>query len=266
MKRCSTCNRTYTDPTLSFCIDDGTPLTSIAPQDETTVVSPRDNDSSANSDWSTPYRPPGSYVPPVKQASRRRAWPWILGILGAFILGIIAISIAAAILVPRLMRSRQNERAPRVETSNVNRSDNSNASEPANSNSEANVNVDTPPPTEHDQVLAQLTDLENEWTVANLNADKKKLERILADDYVGADDAAGPKSKAEYIRTIERDNTVEKWEFRDLRLILTGDRATLSGNINYVVQGGEVVFDFTDKFVWRDDRWQATGSVVKRRE
>ena len=239
----------------------------VASEDETTVVSPRGSDSSGNSDWNAPYRPPGSYVPPVTQVSRRRVWPWIVGILGAFILGIIAISIAAAILAPRLIRSRQNGPATGVETSNVNRSDNSNASEPAPSNIDQHADVDVPPPTEHDQVLAQLTDLENEWTVANLNADKKKLERILADDYVGpADEEGGPKSKAEYIRTIERDSQVEKWEFRDLRLSLTGDRATLSGNIVYVVEGRDQILDFTDKFVWRDGRWQATGSEVKRRE
>src|SRR5512145_1025710 len=165
MKRCSTCNRTYTDPNLSFCIDDGTPLTPVASEDETTVVSSQGSDSSGNSDWNAPYRPPGSYVSPITQVSRRRVWPWIVGSLGAFILGIIAISIAAAILAPRWIRSRQNEPATRVETGNVNRSDNSNASEPAPSNIDEH-DVEVPPPTEHDQVLAQLTDLENEWTVA----------------------------------------------------------------------------------------------------
>ena len=37
--------------------------------------------------------------------------------------------------------------------------------------------VNTPPPTDQEQVLAQLTNLEQEWTVANINADKKKLDR-----------------------------------------------------------------------------------------
>src|SRR5947207_7641798 len=104
MKRCSTCNRTYTDPSLSYCIEDGTPLTPVSSEDETTVVSPRNNEG----DWNArAYQPPGSYVPPGIEGGRgrRRAWPWVLGILGAFILGIAAISIAAAILVPRMMRS-----------------------------------------------------------------------------------------------------------------------------------------------------------------
>src|SRR5919106_4319437 len=108
MKRCSTCNRTYTDPNLSFCIDDGTPLTPVDPpltpvdpQDESTVVTPRDT--GANSNWNeTAYRPPTAYVPPP--ARRRRVWPWVLGLGGAFVLGIVAITIAAIMLIPRMER------------------------------------------------------------------------------------------------------------------------------------------------------------------
>src|SRR5215510_177802 len=32
MKRCPTCNREFTDPTLSFCIDDGTTLLRAEPE------------------------------------------------------------------------------------------------------------------------------------------------------------------------------------------------------------------------------------------
>src|ERR1044071_40818 len=31
MKRCPTCNRTYTDLSLNFCLEDGTPLSSDVP-------------------------------------------------------------------------------------------------------------------------------------------------------------------------------------------------------------------------------------------
>src|ERR671926_160946 len=31
MKRCPTCNRTYTDSSLNYCLEDGTPLTADAP-------------------------------------------------------------------------------------------------------------------------------------------------------------------------------------------------------------------------------------------
>lgn len=261
MKRCSTCNRTYTDPNLSFCIDDGTPLTPVQADDDTTVVRPRDNDSG---DWNAvAYRPPTAYVPPGSQVKpRRRVWPWVVGIAGAFILGILALSIAAVILAPRLLRSREN---PRIA---VRQPDNSNTATttPTNTNSDSTEPVNTPPPTDHEQVLAQLKELENEWTVANLNADKKKLDRILADDYAGQEsEEGGLQSKAEYIETIERDTQVEKWEFSELNLILAGDRATLSGIITYFIRDRSVSFDFKDRFVWREGRWQATGAELKRR-
>ena len=274
MKRCSTCNRTYTDPTLSFCIEDGTPLTPINSADETTVVSPREV---------TPYQPPGSYVPPGGEGRKRRVWPWVLGIGGAFLLGIVAISIAAAILVPRVLRSSRqqaerianesrNSNANESANANVNESANANVTVPANANVNTNENVnangkaDVPPPADHDQVLARLRDLENDWTVANLNADKKALDRILADDYVGPSSDGGLQTKAEYIRTIQRDTNIERWEFDDLKLMLAGDRATLTGKLTLHQQGRELVFDFKDKFVWRDSRWQATGSEVKPRQ
>jgi Domain of unknown function (DUF4440) len=263
MKRCSTCNRTYTDPNLSFCIDDGTPLTTVDADDDATVVNPRGNENG----WNTvAYQPPGTYVPPGTAGKRRRVWPWVVGLLGAFILGILAIGIAAILLAPRMIR-RIERPAPRVRVENSNTNTNSNINTNTNTNTaEANTNsnehVDTPPPANHDQVLAQLTDLENEWTVANLNADKKKLDRILADDYVGQGSENALQSKADYLRSIERDTSVEKWEFNNLKLTLIGDRATLSGTVTLFHRKGKQVLDFTDKFVWRDGRWQATGSVV----
>ena len=258
MKRCRTCNRTYTDANLSYCIDDGTPLTTDVPEDEATVVTPpssSDDGRSVNDDWNAAaYRPPSNYVPPgaMPPGKRRRAWVWAVGVLGAFLLGAIALSIAAAILLPRLIRSE----ADRIIVGNSNE----NWSETSSTE-----NVDAPAPTDEVQVLAQLTDIENEWTVANLNADKKKLDRILADDYVGPrpPPQGGLLGKKEYIETIQRDNTVEKWEFSDLKLQLSGDRATLTGKIKYyLVRQPEAAFTFTDKFVWRDGRWQATGSEI----
>lgn len=269
MKRCSTCSRTYTDPNLSFCIDDGTPLTNVETEDESTVVRARDNED----DWNpVAYRPPAAYVPPgTPDKPRRRVWPWIVGIAAAFFLGIVAIGIVAAIMVPRMMRARENPRIAVRQPENSNtaeNNDNSNtAAAPSNTNSNATEHVNTAPPVDHDQVLAQLKDLENEWTVANLNADKKKLDLILADDYAGqeSEENSGLITKAEYIKKIERDTQIEKWDFSDLKLVLAGDRATLTGIITYFVRDRSISYDFNDKFVWRDGRWQATGSEVKRR-
>ncbi len=232
MKRCRTCNRTYTDPNLSYCIEDGTPLTTEVTED-------------------IPYRPPSASVPsgtmpqpPVKQ---RRAWPWIVGILGAFILGAVAIMIAVAILVPRMLQSRQANPPVIVAPERTDQPEN---------------DVDTTAaPTDETQVLAQLTDIENEWTVANMNADRQKLDRILADDYVGQG-PAGLQGKKEYLDGIQRDTVTDRWQFDDLKVQLSGDRATLTGKVTLFSRGGQEAFNFIDKFVWRDARWQATASEV----
>jgi len=261
MKRCSTCNRTYTDPNLSFCIEDGTPLTTVDADDDATVVTPRET---ANEWNAVAYQPPRPYVVPRAEVKHRRAWPWIVGILGAFILGILAIGIAAVFLAPRMMQRREQESARTVQPENSNT--NANTSEPNNANVNSTESINTPPPADHAQVLTQLTELENEWTVANLNADKKKLDRILADDYVGQTDEGQLHSKADYLRAIQRDTSTDKWEFSDLKLTLIGDRASLSGTVTLFGKEGKQVLDFTDKFVWRDGRWQATGSEVKEKE
>jgi hypothetical protein len=163
----------------------------------------------------------------------------------------------------RNQRARANINQP--SNSNTAPNSNSNIAESSNANSDSTEHLATPP-TDREQVLAQLKDVENEWTVANLNADKKKLDRILADDYVGQAGEDGElETKAQYIETIERNTGVEKWEFSDLKLTLAGDRATLSGIITYFVADRSVSFDFTDKFVWRDGRWQATAATIKQR-
>jgi Domain of unknown function (DUF4440) len=265
MKRCPTCNKTFTDQNLSFCVDDGTPLVPAQHDDELTEIGAGSN----NPRTPPAYQPP-SYVPPG-DGEKRRNWPWVVGIISLLMLLLVGCTAAAVVLIPRLLRNS----AP-VLVSNRNANDNSNDPENANSNSESESHSQTntsqeedlnnPPPTDKDVVLAQLTDLEHEWTVANLNADKKKLDQILADDYVSPRADGKMQGKAEYINTIERDTTVEKWEFDDLRLTLRGDRATLLGNVRFQIQDRELVYDFVDRFVWREGRWQATGSEVSLKQ
>ncbi len=237
MKRCPTCNRTFTDPNLIYCVEDGTPLsTDEAAEDESTVVSP--------------YRPPAAYVPPGRLHDKRsKALPWVLGLVAAFGIGAAGLLIVAFLLVPRLPKSVERNTADQN-------------SETTDTTENANV----PPPADKDEALSQLTQIENEWTTANLQGDKKKLARILADDYVGPAPNGGLLGKAEYLNRIERDDSVEKWEFYDLNLQLAGNRATLTGGITYVVDGKDLAYNFTDRFVWRNGRWQATGSDLQRRE
>ncbi len=276
MKSCPTCNQTFTDPNLSFCIDDGTPLVPVAvPEDEVTVVSPSGGHESVPRtevykprDWQAPdYQPPGFQHATAAPSSKKK-WPWVVGLLALLVIGVIGIGIAGAILLPKMMRAASNKNSS---NSNVRRSGNPDSNRASNAPLSPSENTGTPvgdddatpPPTDKDVVLAALTDLEHEWTVANINADKKKLNRILADDYVGNSDGKN-QGKAEYLRTIERDTTIQKWNFEDLKVNLMGDRATLDGVLRLQVSDQEAAFRFTDKFVWRGGRWQAVGSDVSR--
>ncbi len=67
MKYCPTCKRTFTDPTLGFCIEDGTPL---VPDDSA--------DSQATAIFNAP--PPTAQMPPrpteyAPQPPQDKAWP-----------------------------------------------------------------------------------------------------------------------------------------------------------------------------------------------
>src|SRR4029453_12032599 len=111
MKRCPTCQKTYTDQNLSYCIDDGTPLVTDPADDDTTVVSRKQSSATPSTpdppDWnSVAYRPPSSYIPPAP--AKRRVWPWVVGLLSLLILAVVGIGIAAAIFMPSLVRRSAN--------------------------------------------------------------------------------------------------------------------------------------------------------------
>ena len=278
MKRCPTCNKTFDDANLSFCIDDGTPLVPIA-DDETTVVSPSTGSQTDEPpaykprDWQTlPYQPPGS-TGPTNGTKKSKTWPWIVGLLAVVIVGFVGLGIAAALIVPRLVRTNRNSNAnvTRTERSTPNLNTNQPTPQPTIQGSNENTNTGDDddlnvPPTDENKVLADLTQLEEEWTAANINADKKALDRILADDYTSTLEDGTTHGKADYIATIERDPSIESWDFEGLKVSLRGNRATLTGLIRYRLRNGEAAFLFIDKFVWRDGRWQAVSSAIKRIE
>jgi hypothetical protein len=176
-------------------------------------------------------------------------WPWVLGLVGAFAIGAAVLLIGAALLAPRFAKSVER-----------------NANTRTTETTETTDDVNAAAPTDEAEVLQKLTEIEHEWTTANVNGDKQKLARILADDYVGPSAEGGLMGKAEYLNTIERDSSIEKWEFHDLKVQLAGNRATLTGGITYVIQGQNVGYNFIDRFVWRNGRWQATGSEIQRKE
>ena len=127
--------------------------------------------------------------------------------------------------------------------------------------SPAESTFETEAPTDEDEVLTQLTDIEKKWTEANVSGDKSALEPILAAEYSSGDP---PHSKRQYIDSLKPDPTIKSWVLRDLTVDLNGDEASLHGFLNEETTRGPEVYDFTDTFVWRDGRWQATGSRASR--
>ncbi|MFS8086763.1 MAG: DUF4440 domain-containing protein [Acidobacteriota bacterium] len=260
MKRCPTCKRTFNDDTLSFCLEDGTPLVTEAASradSQETLVSPR-----------VPAMPPQSGVaptqaysqlpgspPPYRPAaqphgpdgSQRKAWPWVVA--GLAVLLIVAAVIVAAFTVPGLLRAEKGK-VPQPMPSRPSPTPEPSAS-PASD-----------VPTDSAEVLAQLTKLEKDWTEANTKGDKEALEKILADEYIGNEDDS--RTKRKYIDTIKPDTAVENWEISDVTVNQTGDRAVVNGRLKQETSDETYVYDFVDTFVWRDHRWQAVTSHATR--
>ena len=271
VKRCPTCNRSFDDDTLSFCLEDGSPLVrdsaGRADSQETLVsasppVLPPES-SGALPPTQTYGQLPGkatvtpsmsdipavqAYVNPAKQ---RRTWPWVVGILA--IVFIVIGGIVAAVFIPPMLRDlRSDNRAQPTPTG----SDWTNTPTPNAAPSEVANDV----PDDEDEVLSQLTKLEDEWTRANVKGDKQALEKILADEYVGG---ATAHSKREYIDSITPDASIKSWELQDLTVDQNDDRATVNGTLREETTKGSEVYAFDDTFVWRNHRWQAVASHTK---
>ena len=147
MKRCPSCNRTYTDVSLNFCLEDGTPLISDAPpafdphatvrytEPPSTTPPPADtyrhegallNQVPEMAQPRPPQTPAAPYVQPAKKSNA--VW-WILG--GVLVVGIIGIGVIIMILVLTNIGSNQNGSTAntnsRAANRNVNRSSNSNS-------------------------------------------------------------------------------------------------------------------------------------------
>jgi hypothetical protein len=153
MKRCPSCSRTYTDASLNFCLEDGTPLVADAPGLDPNatirITDPRDTNAPPPVE---PYRqqtPAASQQPTQYDPARAQQWSamsaaqprrksnavwWILG--GVAVVGIIGIGITVMLLALASMSSNSNSNA------NVNNS-NSRASRNSNANTNIGNNTNT---------------------------------------------------------------------------------------------------------------------------
>jgi hypothetical protein len=266
VKHCPKCKRSFDDVTLSFCLEDGTPLireSAGRADSQETLVSPSPSvpppESSGLPATQAFGQLPGKATVAVSQVNvpaaqpaapaPRRTWPWVVAILAVVFIVIGGIVVAAIVIPPMLRASGDDNRAQPT---------------PARPESTATPTWKTSPveeaddvPDDEDAVLSQLTKLEEEWTRANVKGDKQALEKILADEYSGG---ANEHNKRDYIDSLTADPSIKSWELKDLTVDQNGDRATVHGTLSEEKTKGTAVYNFADKFVWRDHRWQAVAS------
>ncbi|MBA2733442.1 MAG: nuclear transport factor 2 family protein [Acidobacteria bacterium] len=298
MKRCPTCQSTYTDDSLSFCLTDGAALvdTSFNPQatlpnefqgtlrDENRATLPDDiqvtlryppQRLTSEPPTTVPHAqtPHGNWNPSgwtpspqaVSSARQRNSTPWVIG-------GIVVLLLGAAIAVWAIIASRKSsdeamEPVKRKVVSNNNQqvaNTNSNQSPQSNNanQSTAQAPIDTDiPPTDPDLVLSQLTAVEHEWNDANIKGNRATVRRIVADEFRGVGANGSVENKEQMLANLEPNPDIVSLKLSDLKISLAGNTAVLTGlNTAKGRNGQTITFRFTDTFLWRDGHWQAISS------
>ena len=156
MKRCPSCNRTYTDLTLNFCLEDGTPLLTDAPPragiPTNRYASPRPTSEPPPTEiyhseapllnqvagMSTQRAAPQfAATPPTYRAKKSNAVWWILG--GIAVVGVLGFGLIIMILALANMDTNTNNSRVNTNSVVVNRNGNANAdSTPSNGTSDSN--------------------------------------------------------------------------------------------------------------------------------
>ena len=297
MKRCPTCQSTYTDDSLAFCLNDGSALVDVAPfnpqatlpnefqatlRDENRATLPDDNQATLSypaqqlfnqppahapqadaphGNWNPqPWPPTPQHASPPRQ---RNYTPLIVG-------GIVVLLLGAVITVWVIIASRGSADESlkpingNVANENQVASNNSNTS-PLNDNGNRNANkspveMDVPP-TDHDLVLSQLTAIENEWNDANIKGNKAAVRRIVADEFRGVGANGSVENKEQMLANLEPNPNIASLKLSDLKISLAGNTAVVTGlNTAKLKDGKTLTFRFTDTFLWRHGHWQAISS------
>lgn len=163
MKSCPTCSRTYTDASLNFCLEDGTPLVAseapgFDPNATIRYTDPRDTKAPPAELYPAPAPPAYQSTTPAAthgssfggQQHAKLAGPggparkssaiwWILG--GVLVLGVIAVGVAIMLLALASMGSNSNPNSNRANANSrvPNRNGNANNANSSNTNSNANL-------------------------------------------------------------------------------------------------------------------------------
>ena len=272
MKRCPTCQSTYADVSLTFCLTDGATLVDTAFNQQATLPyssphvsnEPRlavpEVNAPLHGNWNPPAWTPNPHA--VAAVRPRNSMPWVVG-------GIAVLVLSALIGVWLAIASRNSSGEalePRSVVGNNNKiaSDNSNkSSQDDGKNGNANQSpLDTDsPPTDSALVLSQLTALEHEWNEANLKGNRAIVRRIVADEFRGVGANGSVENKEQMLANLVPNPNIASLKLSDLKVSLAGNTAVLTGlNTAKGKNGQRITFRFTDTFLWRDGRWQAISS------
>lgn len=154
MKRCPTCNRTFTDDALSFCLDDGAPLLTVSSTSSSsfdpnaTMQYPEARDTSSPTEVYRPgppsqssgsqiVNPSWATIPGAATATPRKKsslLPWIIG--GSVVLVLLGIGVVVLLAVLVSLNSNSNNR----NANNSNKANRNSGSGLPNSNNANNAN------------------------------------------------------------------------------------------------------------------------------
>lgn len=295
MKRCPSCQRTYEDDTQTFCMNDGTPLVSdgAPPSLDKTMMAgsmsapppipPPNQLGAPQGDWSTPswsptptWSQPGT-GPGAPSAPKKSKLPWILGGLAVVLIGLVVVGGAAAFFLLR-KPSDESSNSKRGLGFNINKNETTtttttNSSNTSSSNtstsesSHGNMNMGgsgSDVPTDKETVTKQLYDFEYAWCAADLKGDKAAMDKLLAPEFVSTNPDGTTQTKKQYLDAMKPDQYSRTCNFSDFSLGQSANYAVIIGYNTVRGRTGEGPFTekykFTDTFVWRDGRWQATAS------
>lgn len=129
MKSCPTCNRTYGDDTLRFCLEDGTPLAD-ARQSQVTVAAEPPPTLVYPAAPATSVSPSLGPTPLPRQ--KRRVWPWLVGAL--VVLSVLGVGLGVAIIWSAGLGSNDNSANRSVANRNSSLSNANGSTTPYNSN------------------------------------------------------------------------------------------------------------------------------------
>lgn len=153
MKRCPSCNRTYTDTSLNFCLEDGTPLVSdVAPASNPNATvrypAPRHTSEPPPTEiyrqkpllnqvpemlQPRPAPPQWSPTPQLRPQKKSNAIWWVIG--GIAVVGILGVGLIIMMLALASLNANENAKNDSANTRVVNTNRSANANRTANANS-----------------------------------------------------------------------------------------------------------------------------------